>query len=133
MAAKYFAVMLVDDNEIDNIVSSKIVEGSGLAEVTYTHSTGISAIDFIKNIRKISTEKDNKLPKFIFLDIDMPMMDGFQFLEEFEKMDDFTKNYTKIIMVTASMNPKDKELASSYSSFYRYISKPLSPKSLTDL
>lgn len=122
---KCFAVMLVDDNEIDNLINSKIIETTGISEVIYMHSTAISAIDFLKNIRKISTEEDNKLPEFIFLDIDMPMMDGFQFIEEFNSLDPFITKYCKVVMLTASMNPKDKMQASKSDALIKYLNKPL--------
>ena len=127
---KYFAVMLVDDNEIDNIINSKMIESVDLAKFTYTHTSATSAIDFLKNILKLSTPEENKLPEYIFLDIDMPMMDGFQFLEEFSKLDTRIKSHSKIVMLTASVNPKDREDASRYPYFVKYINKPLRQEDL---
>ncbi len=122
---KYFAVMLVDDNEIDNLINSKMIESSELAKITYTHNTAKGAIDFLRNISLLPPTENNIFPAYIFLDIDMPMMDGFQFLEEFEKLDDIAKKDTKIVMLTASINPKDKERAESHDNFVQYLNKPL--------
>lgn len=130
---KYYSVMLIDDNEIDNIINTKIIESTNLCEVIYSNSSAQGAIDFLKNIAKICQPNDPKLPAYIFLDIDMPVMDGFQFLDEFKRLDKIVTSHCKIIMLTASINPKDKETASQYKNFINFINKPLRADDLAKL
>jgi DNA polymerase III alpha subunit len=82
---KYRTVMLIDDNEIDNLINQKMIEAASVTENIYTHTGAKSAIEFLKNMEKLDVA-DQVLPDIIFLDIDMPLMDGFQFLDEFEKL-----------------------------------------------
>jgi CheY-like chemotaxis protein len=126
--------MLIDDNAIDNMIHAKVIEKSDIAEVTYNHHSGPSAIEFLKNIAKIPTsEGKDILPSYVFLDLDMPLMDGFQFMAEFEKMDDKIIKDIKIVMLTASINANDKEYPKRFKNFYRYINKPLSIKKIAEL
>ncbi|MGB4973973.1 MAG: response regulator, partial [Cyclobacteriaceae bacterium] len=70
------------------------------------------------------------LPDVIFLDIDMPLMDGFQFLDEFEKLTSNTKKSCKIVMLTSSINPQDFDRSKKYSNVKLYLNKPLSHDSI---
>jgi CheY-like chemotaxis protein len=74
---KYHTIMLIDDNEIDNLINQKIIESSSIAKHIFTHTSGKSAIEFLKNMEKLASRIENVLPEIIFLDIDMPLMDGF--------------------------------------------------------
>lgn len=132
--SKYHSVMLIDDNEIDNLINQKMVEAARLSDYIYTHTGAKSAIEFLKNIEQL--EKDvveRVLPDVIFLDIDMPLMDGFQFLEEFNKLKDTTIKKCKIIMLTSSINPQDVSKSKKYEAVKKYLNKPLSQESLMDL
>ena len=78
----YYAVMLIDDNEIDNLINQKMIEASGISEHIYTHTGARSAIEFLKNMEKLRDTGKNVLPEMIFLDIDMPKKNGFDLVRE---------------------------------------------------
>jgi len=129
---KYRSVMLIDDNEIDNLINQKMLEAASIAEYIYTHTGAKSAIEFLKNMEKIDLA-DKVLPDVIFLDIDMPLMDGFQFLDEFEKLNTSSKKKCKIVMLTSSINPQDFNRSKKYVNVKLYLNKPLSHESILAL
>ncbi|MFZ1806698.1 MAG: response regulator [Cyclobacteriaceae bacterium] len=126
---KYRTVMLIDDNEIDNLINQKMIEAAAIAENIYTHTGAKSAIEFLRNMEKLEVASE-VLPDVIFLDIDMPLMDGFQFLDEFEKLTSNTKKSCKIVMLTSSINPQDFDRSKKYSNVKLYLNKPLSHDSI---
>ena len=132
-AKKFKTVMLVDDNEIDNLINQKMIEATDLAENILTYTGAKGALEFLKNIEKIPAMLQSAMPEVIFLDIDMPLMDGFQFLDEFEKFSDEVKNGCSIIMLTSSMNPQDVSKAKKSNYVKKYINKPLTQESLEKL
>lgn len=135
-ANKYFSVMLIDDNEIDNLINQKMIESSAICQHILVHTGARSAIEFLRNIEKLSgaiADAKKLIPDIILLDIDMPLMDGFQFLEEFEKLSDTVKNDIKIVMLTSSMNPNDLSRAKKSKFVSKYLNKPLTIDSLIAL
>ena len=91
--------MLIDDNYIDNFVTRRILESSNFAERVVVSQSATEAID---SLRSGSVQ-----PDVIFLDIRMPMMGGFEFLQEFDKLDIGNKNSIKIFMLSSSLDPTD--------------------------
>jgi CheY-like chemotaxis protein len=118
--------MLVDDNEIDNIINEKIIESNDFAETILVFQTGRDGLDYLIAHK----DKVDALPEIIFLDINMPIMDGFQFLDEFEKLDANVLNKCKIIMLSSSISPKDIDRAASSKHVKKYLNKPLNSRYL---
>lgn len=125
--------MLIDDNEIDNLINQKMIEASGITNNVYIHTGAKSAIEFLRNLEKLDALANEILPDIIFLDIDMPLMDGFQFLDEFETLSAKTKAKCRIVMLTSSINPQDMDKSIGYSYVKSYLNKPLSHENLINL
>lgn len=118
--------MLIDEDEIDNIINQKIIESNNFSEKVMVFQTGTEALDFLRSNAKVA----ENLPDLIFLDINMPIMDGFQFLEEFEKLETPILNKSKIIMLSSSISPRDIDRAASNRFVKKYLNKPLNSRYL---
>lgn len=130
---KYSTVMLIDDNEIDNFINHKMLEGCNFSERTYIHTSGKSALEFLQNLAKAGKVSKDLIPEIIFLDINMPIMDGFQFVEEFDKLSNDLKNLSKVVILTTSINPSDVEKSKKNKYIIKYVNKPLTQDTLSTI
>jgi CheY-like chemotaxis protein len=119
-------IMLVDDSEMDNYFHSEIIRRSGAAEEILVAENGPQALEIMSSGR-------SKRPDLIFLDINMPGMNGWEFLEAYQKLDSDQKARTVIIMLSTSLNPADKQRAQELKGISGYRSKPLSKAMLEEI
>lgn len=127
---KYPSVMLIDDNELDNFVNQKIIEGNHFAERVYVNSSGRSAVEFLQNIMLLPDVAESLMPSVIFVDINMPIMDGFQFMEKFELLLNTKQSKIKFVILTTSVDNEDKKKALKFKSDIVFLNKPLTDESL---
>jgi len=123
--ARYDTVMLIDDSEIDNFINQKMIEGCNFAERIYVHTSSKSALEFLNNFVRAKDFPKDLIPQIIFLDINMPIMDGFQFAEEFHKISSPLLKDIKIVFLTSSINPIDQKRALATKQVEGFINKPL--------
>src|ERR1044071_4867378 len=118
-------VLLIDDNDIDNFINERMVKGCSFSDVVYVNTSTRSAIEFLRNLAVNPEIPPQAFPTVIFLDINMPILDGFQFLAELEKFDfDFVKRL-RVVMLTSSINPADQEKALKSKLVSAFLHKPL--------
>lgn len=118
---RYRISMLIDDNELDNFINKKLIESENFSGKVLVHASAQSALEELK---RVSADADS-LPDVIFLDIMMPHMDGFGFLEEFNKLPDALKRHCKIVMLSTSESFKDLNKANQDKNVYKFLNKPL--------
>jgi CheY-like chemotaxis protein len=124
MAVCFKTCLLIDDNYIDNFVTRKILEGSDFVESIIVVRSATEAI---------SSLTDGTIqPDVIFLDVRMPMMSGFEFLEEYDKIA-IDKEAIKIYMLSSSLDPVDLKKSTDNKYITQFIHKPLTQKALEEL
>jgi len=116
--------LLIDDNYIDNFVTRKIIESSNFAESIVVVRSATEAIT--------SLSEGKVKPDVIFLDVRMPLMSGFEFLEEYDKIN-IDKSDIKIFMLSSSLDPMDMRKSTDNKYITRFIHKPLTQKALEEL
>jgi CheY-like chemotaxis protein len=126
---KIKSVLLVDDDNINNFINERLIKKLELANNVNIASNGEEALLFLK---ENLTNQDSSIPQLILLDINMPVMDGFEFLKEYEKLSFPNKNNIVITMLTTSTNPGDMEKFNN-SGVSSYVNKPLTEPKLLDI
>ena len=120
---KLHTVILVDDDKIINFINEKTIKLVGFADKVEAFDNAGSAFDFIKDncIKTCSAAE----PAIIFLDLNMPIMDGWELLDEIKKIPDYSMTICKIYILSSSIDPADFAKAKEYEIVQDFISKPL--------
>jgi CheY-like chemotaxis protein len=125
MSNHYKTCLLIDDNYIDNFVTRRILESSNFADSVVVSQSATEAIDSLRS--------GNVVPDVIFLDIRMPGMGGFEFLQEYDKIDIEGKSNVKIFMLSSSLDPTDMKKSGNNKYITQFIHKPLTQKALDEI
>ena len=126
---KINTLLLVDDDDIFQFLTRKIVEETNRVEQVNILSNGKEAIDFLKS----STKNKFHIPDIILLDLSMPIMDGWDFLKEYRLIKTSLNKRIVIYIVSSSNNPADIERANAISDVTDYIIKPITKEVFTKL
>jgi CheY-like chemotaxis protein len=124
---KLNCILLVDDDTATNMLNSFVIKKMELVKNIKVVLNGSEAIEYLHSITG-----EEQCPEFIFLDINMPKMDGWEFLEEYREMV-VDRQRPKVILLTTSENPDDIEKAKNYPEIQEYCNKPLTKEVINDL
>ena len=122
---KLSCILLVDDDYEDNVFHKLIISRMNIAESIEEVNDGIEALDYLK--------KSKAPPELIFLDINMPRMNGWEFLEEYKDLDAEQKAKTIIMMLSTSSNPDEIRKARKIAEVSGFKTKPLSKEMMVEI
>jgi CheY-like chemotaxis protein len=130
---KYKYALLLDDNELDNFINQNTIAASHFANKVYITTGSVSALEFLNNLALCGTESLAIFPEIIFVDINMPMIDGFQFIENLQKRLPEKLFSIKLVILTSSDDPNDRLRADAISKGITFLNKPLTQRMLDQL
>jgi CheY-like chemotaxis protein len=126
MKKKLNCILLIDDDAEDNHFHQMVINEMNITEHVEIALNGVEALNFLK--------KENQThPDIIFLDINMPKMNGWEFMEAYKELRADQKAKIVVIMLTTSENPKDKKRAEEFSDIFGFNSKPLTEEMINGI
>jgi CheY-like chemotaxis protein len=128
--SKPVSILLVDDDEINNFISIKLIKKAVDNTAISACLNGRFAIEELVEIQK---HDPSLLPDFILLDINMPIMNGWEFLDEYKRLNIDPQGKSKIYIISSSVFSNDINKARSYPLVKNFISKPLSVDKIKEL
>ncbi|MDQ3110211.1 MAG: response regulator [Bacteroidota bacterium] len=126
MKKKLNCILLIDDDPDDNFFHQRIIKKMEITNAIHVARNGIEALDYLKDEKQV-------IPELIFLDINMPRMNGWEFLEQYQHLDEKQKARITIMMLTTSANPDDVKRANEIKDVTGIKTKPLSIEMLNEI
>jgi len=118
-------IVLVDDDESNNFLHKRIIKKLGIDVFIQVVYNGLEALEFLTCTGKFASQGRLPQPGIIFLDINMPVMNGWEFLTEYKKLPEEQKEKIVIAMLTSSVNEDDVLRAKVDYGLKDFINKPL--------
>ena len=119
--------VLIDDSDIDLFIQRRFLEVYNFSNELLLYKSAEEALGCLKDIN------GEAAPDIIFLDLNMPEIDGFSFLKNFKDLPEKIKTKSKIVVLTSSNSSKDREQAFSFKNVIQFITKPLKQADIEDL
>ena len=119
--------VLIDDSDIDLFIQRRFLEVYNFSNELLLYKSAEEALGWLKNIN------GEAAPDIIFLDLNMPEIDGFSFLKNFKELSEMIKLKSKIVVLTSSNSSKDREQAFSFNNVIQFITKPLKQTDIEEL
>jgi CheY-like chemotaxis protein len=119
--------VLIDDSDIDLFIQRRFLEVYNFSDELISYKSAREALRWLNNLDSETP------PDIIFLDLNMPEIDGFEFLKKFEILPPAIRNKTKIVVLTSSNSLKDRELAFENANVIQFITKPLKQSDIDEL
>lgn len=119
--------VLIDDSDIDLFIQRRFLEVYKFSQQLVLYKSASEALE------SLGTMDGTEIPEIIFLDLNMPEIDGFSFLKSFEELPETVRNKVKIVVLTSSNSLKDKETAFSFKNVIQFITKPLKQTDIEEL
>lgn len=129
MKKKLHLILLVDDDDDCNFFHERLLKKMECVERIHKANDGVEALEFLRS----KDGATHPQPAIIFLDINMPRMNGWEFLAEYEKLEASQKGQVVLVMLTTSLNPDDKERALKNPHVSTFANKYLDNDALTKI
>jgi CheY-like chemotaxis protein len=129
METKAPIIALVDDDKIFQITASRTLKAAQLSDKILQFDNGEEALDFLRD----HARESETLPDYIFLDINMPFVDGWMFLDDYAHLKTNLSKPIEIYMVSSSIDPRDMDRARQNANVREYIIKPVTREKFIEL
>lgn len=129
METKAPIIALVDDDQIFQLTASRTIKSTQLTDRILQFENGEDALEFLKR----NSGNADLLPDYIFLDINMPIVDGWMFLEDYTHLKNKLSKNIQIYMISSSIDPRDMTRAKQNQEVRQYIIKPVTREKFIEL
>ena len=131
MKQKLNCILLIDDDKDTNYFNKYLLTKLNVAEKIQVSTSGQEALDFLSNGGSFLNNSNTfPVPMLIFLDLNMPVMNGWEFIEEYHKLPAEMKGKIVLIMLTSSPNPDDVQKSKTMEDLNGFVKKPLNEEML---
>ncbi|MCW3121602.1 MAG: cheB 1 [Flavipsychrobacter sp.] len=129
MKTKYSKVLIIDDTFLDRLFMEKVIKAYDFADQTVSYDSAAGALDYLNSV----ASQPGEFPEVILLDIQMPDMDGFDFMDKYIELPKEVRSGCYVVMLSSSVAVEDLLRVETYEEIRRFFNKPLNAGHLIDL